>query len=504
MTAPMLMIARSAITHSGRLSATSATRSPGSMPIDTQAARQPSHLPGRFGPGERPVDPVALRPQKRPIAAPLCRHRRTSPAGCGRSRNPCSCCSPRVGASGWRSLGRAPYPAGHNIVPVRDLGSDALGQSGRGGRRSRRRSVRCRNGISRISIPAATAPNCGAIWRRSLPRRRRSGRRYESRLAALSGGELGAAVARIRAAAGDRRPNHELRRSAARRQCRRPRDRALLPDDARAHQRGRDRAAVLRARDQPARRRRARREAGRPGAGALPAVAARRARDAAAPAQRRAGKDIARKIGRRPRRVGAAVRRDDRRIALSVPRPRADRGRGDAPVVRPGRRGAARGGAVDRRGARQKRPRLRADHQHARQGQGDRGPLAQIPAADLGAQPVELRRGRGRRCADRGGARQLPEPVAPLLPAEGALVRRRATAVLGPQRAAARRCRPHARLERGARHGAVGLSRVLAGAGRGRRKISSRGPGSTRRCGRASRRAPSRIRPCRARIRICC
>ena len=50
----------------------------------------------------------------------------------------------------------------------------------------------------------------------------------------------------------------------------------------------------------------------------------------------------------------------------------------------PRRRGAARGGAVDRRGAGRERPRLRADHQHARQGQGDRGPLAQIPAADLG------------------------------------------------------------------------------------------------------------------------
>ena len=48
----------------------------------------------------------------------------------------------------------------------------------------------------------------------------------------------------------------------------------------------------------------------------------------------------------------------DRRIALPVPRPRADRGRGDAPPVRPGRRGAARGGAVDRRGARQARPRF--------------------------------------------------------------------------------------------------------------------------------------------------
>ena len=50
---------------------------------------------------------------------------------------------------------------------------------------------------------------------------------------------------------------------------------------------------------------------------------------------------------------------------------------------------------------------LRADHQHARQGQGDRGPLAPFRAADLVAQPVELCRGRGRRRADRGGAGEL-------------------------------------------------------------------------------------------------
>ena len=103
-----------------------------------------------------------------------------------------------------------------------------------------------------------------------------------------------------------------------------------------------------------------------------------------------------------------------------------------------------------------------------------------------------------------GGARQLSEPVAPLLPAEGALVRRRAIAVLGPERTAARRCRPHARLERGAEYGAVGLPRVLAGDGSGGRKFLRAAAGSTRRCGRASRRAPSRIRPCRARTRICC
>ena len=50
----------------------------------------------------------------------------------------------------------------------------------------------------------------------------------------------------------------------------------------------------------------------------------------------------------------------------------------------------------------------------------------------------------------------------------------------------------------------VGLPRIFAGAGGGRRRIFRAADGSTRRCGRASRRAPSRIRPCRARTRICC
>ena len=116
-----------------------------------------------------------------------------------------------------------------------------------------------------------------------------------------------------------------------------------------------------------------------------------------------------------------------------------DRGRGAAPPVRPRRRGAPRGGA----------------QRSARCSAGTRALFALITntlakdkeiedrwrrfrAADLVAQSVEFRRGRGGRRADRRGARQLPAPVAPLLPAEGALVRGRGTAVLGPQRAAAR------------------------------------------------------------------
>ena len=59
-------------------------------------------------------------------------------------------------------------------------------------------------------------------------------------------------------------------------------------------------------------------------------------------------------------------------------------------------------------------------------------------------------------------------------------------------------------LARGARHRARRLRRVLAEDGGDRRALLHETAGSTRRCGRARRRAPSRIRPCRRRIPMCC
>ena len=82
---------------------------------------------------------------------------------------------------------------------------------------------------------------------------------------------------------------------------------------------------------------------------------------------------------------------------------------------------------------------------------------------------AQFRRGRGGRRADLGGARRLSRAVAPLLPAEGEMVRRRAAALSGT---ATRRCPseddriipwPEARAHRARR-----LRRLLAGAGRGR------------------------------------
>ena len=118
-------------------------------------------------------------------------------------------------------------------------------------------------GSERTSIPAATAPNCGATWRRWPPTRHRSERvtRGNSRLyRAANSATAVAEYERMQETAGRIMSYADLH---ARRQCRRPRDRAIFPDDARAHQRGRDRAAVLYARTQPARRCRARREARR-------------------------------------------------------------------------------------------------------------------------------------------------------------------------------------------------------------------------------------------------
>ena len=93
---------------------------------------------------------------------------------------------------------------------------------------------------------------------------------------------------------------------------------------------------------------------------------------------------------------------------------------------------------LDRRGARAQGPAVRADHQHARQGQADRGRLAPLRAADLEPQPRQPRRGRGGRRPDHGGPRRLPAPLAPLLRAQGALARARPSRALGSQRAAAR------------------------------------------------------------------
>ena len=64
------MMARSAITHSGRFSETSADPVAALQPERAQAARQPRDLRRRLAPGDRPLGAVALRPQERLVALP--------------------------------------------------------------------------------------------------------------------------------------------------------------------------------------------------------------------------------------------------------------------------------------------------------------------------------------------------------------------------------------------------------------------------------------------------
>ena len=87
---------------------------------------------------------------------------------------------------------------------------------------------------------------------------------------------------------------------------------------------------------------------------------------------------------------------------------------------------------------------------------------------------------------------------------EGEMVRQEDAALLGPQRAAAEGRAAHDSLGRRARHRADRLWRVLAEDGGSRRPLLREELDRCRRARQASSRAPSRIRPCRRRILMCC
>ncbi len=247
-----------------------------------------------------------------------------------------------------------------------------------------------------------------------------------------------------------------------------PGDRPLLPDGERAGDRDQQRPDLLHAGAQPPGRRGAGGQARRPGAGALPPVAARPAGVPAAPAERRTGKADARARPDRERRLGAAVRRNRRGDADRAERRDPDRQRHAEQAVRPrplGARGRRQG---HRQGVRRQHPAVLADHQHPGQGQGDRGHLAPPRPPDQLPQPRQHGGGRGRRCAGDRGARVLSPPVAPLLPDEGQVARSAEAAALGPQRAAAERRRPADRVAGCDEAGAGRLWRVQPGTGLGR------------------------------------
>ena len=107
-----------------------------------------------------------------------------------------------------------------------------------------------------------------------------------------------------------------------------------------------------------------------------------------------------------------------------------------------------------------------ADHQHARQGQGDLRPLARVQGHRGFPPSLQPGRARGGGGAGVGGARRLSAALASLLRPEGQLVRQDAARTLGPQRAVARGRSAHHRVERGAGDRAHRLPRVLTRHGR--------------------------------------
>ena len=236
----------------------------------------------------------------------------------------------------------------------------------------------------------------------------------------------------------------ELRPAAARREDRRPGDRALLPDRAGAGQRGRHQASVRHAGDQPDRgcgARRPRSSSRRGSARYQPWL-----RDVRSFRPHQLDDEIERVLHEKSiTGRNAWVRLFDETLAgLRFPLDGKELTSAEIfDLLSDKDRAQARGRReLDRGRAAAQHPPVRADHQHARQGQADRGRLATVPAADLEPQPRQPGRGRGRRCADRRGPRRLPAPVAPLLRDQGALARPRAARVLGSQRALARGRRP--------------------------------------------------------------
>ena len=183
----------------------------------------------------------------------------------------------------------------------------------------------------------------------------------------------------------------------------------------------------------------------------------------------------------------------------------ADRDRGAEPAVRPRRQAAQGGGQEPRQGARRECPRRsRSSPTRSPRTRRSRTSWRKF------ARPVSSRN-LANFVEDEvvdalvdGGEGRLSRALAPLLQAEGQVVRRRPARLLGPQRAAAGRRRPQHRLAGGASDRA---RRPMPPSRRSWRRSagsSSTRAGSTRRRGRARRRAPSPIRRCRARIPICC
>ena len=165
--------------------------------------------------------------------------------------------------------------------------------------------------------------------------------------------------------------------------------------------------AVLHARAQPPRRRGARPPAAERAAGALQALARRHPQGPAAPARRPGSSSCSTKSPSpaAPPGTGCSTRPS---------RPCASRSRGEPLTLEPtlnllqdadGRRRRARPRQALGRTLRRQPAHLRADHQHARQGPGDRRPLARLRGRRRFAPSRQPGRARGRRRAGHRGRR---------------------------------------------------------------------------------------------------
>ena len=243
-----------------------------------------------------------------------------------------------------------------------------------------------------------------------------------------------------------------------------------------------------------------------PAPGALQAVDRQRPQGEALPARGEARAAVPRKGPDVGERLQPAVQRDDRRAALPRRRrARAAGARDDAqPAVEPGREKARRRRRCACQGVQGQRAAVHADHQYARQGQGDLRPLARLQGRRRQPPSRQPGRGRGGRRARLQRARRLPAPIAPLLRDEGEVARQGAPVALGSQRAAARAAGAHVRVERRAAPRARRLPRLRAGDVGGGRRVLRQATGSMRRRVPARRPAPSPRRPCRRCTRTCC
>ena len=252
-------------------------------------------------------------------------------------------------------------------------------------------------------------------------------------------------------------------------------------------------AAVLRARAQPARRRRARDGDGQFRARPLPALARGSAQGEALSARRQARAAVPREGGDGARRLGPAVQRDHDGAALRGRRREAAASsrRSTACSIRTRAKRRRRRRGVGE-GVQGECAAVHADHQHARQGQGDLRPLARLRRRRRLAPSRQPGRARGGRRAGRRRARGLSPHLAPLLRDEGEMARQEEARLLGPQRAAARGAEAGDRLGRRARDGADRLRRFLAAHGRHRRRVLRQG---LDRCAGAGRQVAGRLLP---------